>query len=152
MILIQWLKFLLLIYNFIFVNKLRFPHILLIYNSAFRIYDLFCYSIILRNFVLVVFLFFPLPILFPFIFFPHFPFALFSFFPYFLFLFFFPNLHHFLNLVCHFLRAPLPCSRTFCCPDNYSKTIFEPNIFAEKKATGFCFFFFFFFFFPKHCE
>ena len=27
-----------------------------------------------------------------------------------------PCLHHFLILVCHFLRAPLPCSRTFCCP------------------------------------
>ena len=27
-----------------------------------------------------------------------------------------PNLHHFLILVCHFLKAPLSCSRTFCCP------------------------------------
>ena len=34
----------------------------------------------------------------------------------FLFFFFFSNLHHFLNLVCRFLRAPLPYSRTFCCP------------------------------------
>ena len=47
--------------------------------------------------------------------FPHFPFAFFSFLI-FLFFFSFPILHHFLNLVCHFLRAPLPCSRTFCCP------------------------------------
>ena len=46
-------------------------------------------------------------LLFPILFFPHVPFILFFFscFPSF---FFFLNLHHFLNLVCHFLRAPLP--------------------------------------------
>ena len=120
MILIQWLKFLFLIYNFIFVNKLRFPHILFIYNSAFRIYDLHSYSIILRNFVFVVclfslFLFFFLSSLFLISRFPFFFLSLFFFF----FFFSFPNLHHFLNLVCNFLRAPLPCSRTFCCPEGH---------------------------------
>ena len=61
-------------------------------------------------------IFCPRRLSFSFLFFPHFPFVPF-FFPYFpLFFFFFPNLHYFLNLVCHFLRAPLPCSRTFCCP------------------------------------
>ena len=61
--------------------------------------------------------YFPLPLLYPFLFFPHFSFVSFSFLI-FLFIFFFLNLYHFLNLVCHFLRAPLPCSRTFCCPVN----------------------------------
>ena len=48
------------------------------------------------------------------------------FFPFLIFLFFsFPNLHHFLNLVCHFLRAPLPCSRTFCCPELTKLLLFK---------------------------
>ena len=72
------------------------------------------YSINLRIFCPCLSFSFPLP-LFPFIFLSHFPFVLF-FFLYFPLFFSFPNLHHFLNLVCHFLRAPLPCSRTFCCP------------------------------------
>ena len=67
---------------------------------------------------------FPL-LLFPFLFFPSFSsstFPLSFFFAHFPFLFLFssfvlfPNLHQFLNLVCRFLRALLPCSRTFCCP------------------------------------
>ena len=60
----------------------------------------------LRILALVIFFFsFPLPLLFHFLFFPHFPF-----FSFLIFLLFSPNLHHFLNLVCHSLerrsRAP----------------------------------------------
>ena len=43
-------------------------------------------------------------------------FYLFLFFALLIFYVFFPNQHHFLNLVCHFLGAPLPCSRTLWRP------------------------------------
>ena len=77
---------------------------------------------------------FPLPLLFPLLLllFPSsssfsFPLVLLSlsfFFPFLsLFSSFFFNHHNFLNLVWHFLRAPLSCSRTFCFPgeDDYWK-------------------------------
>ena len=104
------LKFLSYTYNFIlFFQQLHFPHN--VFALRFRIF------IVTLNFeeylVLVIFPFLSLFLFFPFLFFPHFPFP---FLLLFLFFFPFPNLHHFLNLVCHFLRAPLPCSRTFCCP------------------------------------
>ena len=90
-------------YKFIlFFNKLHFLH------------NVFSFSIpYLHSYSMIFFL-----CLFLFIFFP--VFSSFLFCPLFLFLFtsFPPNLHNFLNLVCHFLRAPLPCSRTFCCPEN----------------------------------
>ena len=55
---------------------------------------------------------------FSFSFFSSFPFLFPLSFPFLFFLFLlFSNQHHFLNLVYHFLRAPLPCSRTFCSPD-----------------------------------
>ena len=135
MILIQWLKFLLLIYNFIFVNKLHFcqqitfsSHFVLIYDSVFRIYDLHTksYSIIFKNILSSSsLLFFPSSYSFPFILFPNFPFVFF--FPHFPFLFFFfslfasfpefglpfpksaaPVLSHFLLLCGH---HPSPVSR-----------------------------------------
>ena len=90
------------------------------FNLRFRIYDLhtiiLSHTIILRIFCPLRLSFsFPLPLLFRFIFF------LISHLFFFLSLFFSsPNLHHFLNLVCHFLRAPLPCFRTFCCPGGNS--------------------------------
>ena len=77
------------------------------------------YSMILKNILpSSSYLFFPTSFSFAFLFFYQFPFVPF-FFPNFPLFFLFPNLNHFLNLVCHFLRAPLPCSRTFCCPGGY---------------------------------
>ena len=133
--LIHWLKFLFLIFSllssyYIFLTTFCFCLLFVfIYDPVFRIYELHSYKVEEYS-VLVVFpflslflfrLFFFLSsfslISLPFIFFPHFPIVLFFPFLIFLFFFLFPcNLHYFLNLVCHFLRAPLPCSRTFCCP------------------------------------
>ena len=130
MILIHWLKFLFLIFSFsssyyIFPYNFFFKIIIIInYDSVFRIYDLHSYKFE-EYFVLVVFPFLSLFLfrlfLFRLFFFlssffiiSHLSFFPFPYFP----LFSFPNWHHFLNLVCHFLRAPLPCSRTFCCPDH----------------------------------
>ena len=97
--------------NYIFLT------IVLNYDSVFQTNDLHSYSISLRVFCPCRVSFsFPLPILFHFIFFfliSHLPFFLSLFSSFF---FSFSNLHHFLKLVRHFLRAPLPCSRTFCCP------------------------------------
>ena len=113
MILLQWLTFPFVIYSFF--NKLHFPTM---YSNLllFRIYEIHSYSIIFKNILSSSsFLFFPSSPSFSFHLhlFSSFPICPFSF-PYFP--LFFPNLHHFLDLVCHFLRAPLPCSRTFCCP------------------------------------
>ena len=122
MILIHWLKFLFLIFSSLSTNYIFLTiYFFLIYDSVFRIYDLHSYSTSFKN--ILSSSSFPLPLLFPFIFFPHFPFVLF-FFPYFPLYFSFSNLHHFLNLVSHFLRAPLPCSRTFCCPAEPYETFF----------------------------
>ena len=117
MILIQWLKFLFLIYNFIFVNKSHFPHIFLKFTITYFLYnDLHSYSIIFKNILSSSsFLFFLSSYSFTFHLFSSFYICLF-FFPCFPFFFLFANWHNFLNLVCHFLRALLPCSRTFCCP------------------------------------
>ena len=119
--------------NYIFVNKLYFPHNLLIYDSVFCIYDLHSYYIIFKNILSSsCYIFFPSSFSSSFHLFPHFPFAFFSF-PYFLFFFLCPNLYHFLNLVRHFLRTPLPCSHTFCCPvgtENKKKTFLAR---LEKK-------------------
>ena len=124
MILIHWLKFLFLIFSYLSTNYIFLTMLLLlfflIYDSVFRIYDLHSYSVSFKNILsLSSFHFFPSSSFFPFIFFPHFPFVFvfcYCFFPPYFPLFSFPSLHHFLNLVSHFLRAPLPCSRTFCCP------------------------------------
>ena len=110
MISIPWLKFLFLINfhwstNFIlFTMFLRVPYL---HNDS-TIFKTYFFLLVYLFFLFFFFLssFFPL-----FSSFFNFPFlSLFSSF------FLFPNLYHFLNSVCRFLRAPLPCSRTFCCP------------------------------------
>ena len=94
------------------------------HSFTFREY-LHKYSIILKHIFPRHLSLFPLSLLFPE--FPLFTLFLFCFCPLFVFahfpflslsssFFLLPNLHHFLNFVCQFLRAPLPCSRTFCCP------------------------------------
>ena len=118
MILIQWLTFLFLTFSFLSTNYI---FLTMYSNLRFRIsyYDLHSYSIIFKNILSSSsFLFCPSFSSFSFHFSSFFLISHLSFFFSFLiFLFFsFPKLHHFLNLVCHFVRAPLPCSRTFCCP------------------------------------
>ena len=112
MISIQKLKFLFLISSFYCSTNYIFLTMLL----SFSIPYLHSYSMNFKNILSSSsLLFFPSSSSFSFLFFPHFPFVPF-FFSLFSSFFLFPNLHHFLNLVCHFPRAPLPCSRTFCCP------------------------------------
>ena len=121
-------------YIFIFVNKLHFLTMYFIYvNSVFHIYDLHSCFIIFKSVLSSSsFLFFPsCP---SFSFHPFSSFHICPFFPY-VPLFSFPNLYHFLNLVCHFLRAPLPCSCTFCWPgQNYQ--ISQKNLLTTYRDTA----------------
>ena len=82
MILIQWLKFLFLIYNFILSTNYTLSTNYIFssqcFNLRFRIYDLHSYSILFKNILSSSsFLFFPSSYYFPFIYFPHFPFVFF---------------------------------------------------------------------------
>ena len=92
---------------------------------CFTIPYLHSYSIIFKS--SSSFFFFPSSSSFSFPLFPHFALSLFFFF------LCFPNLHFFLNVICHFLRAPLPCSRTFCCPVGDSSV--EIKIYREPTHT-----------------
>ena len=118
-------------YNFFLLfNKLYFPHN--VFALRFRIFIVTLQVLRILFSSRCLSFSFPLPLLFPFFFFLISLLSLFSFLI-FLFLFFFPNSHHFLNLVCQFLRAPLPCSRTFCCPVQHAQWE-EWNLFCSFQA------------------
>ena len=118
MILIQWLKFLFLIYNFIFVIKLHFLTFVLIYDYVFPIYDLHSYSIFFLKNILSSssFLFFPSSYSFTFSSFfliSHLPFF---FFPYFSLFFFFSQFASFPQFGLPFPKSAAPVLPHFLLP------------------------------------
>ena len=129
MVSIKWFKF--LSYNFIlFYNKLHFPHnvfcFMIPYLHRFWRISTFVVLVVIRFLSLFLFFFLSIFYLISLMFF----FLLFS---------LFSQLHHFLNLVCHFLRASLSCSPTFCWPGvkfprNYNLLMVFTGIFAVFGA------------------